>query len=907
MSKKNQNKAVKITEAQGLVVDETPELLQARLEKQLTLLKEQVTQRKATEEALRQESALLKLLQEVAAAANKAETIDAILQFTIDKICAYTNWPLGHVYILSPDGNEMLSGGIYHCPDSQRQGYRHYLEQQPRFAAETGWIGQVFRKGKPSWVADIQTEANFFRKDELRHLNIRSAFAFPVLIKTEVVAILEFFAIEMSQPNSELLEAMVYIGTQLGRVFERIRNQQALEQSRSLLAAAERLARLGSWEWDIIKDVVTWSDEMYRIYGLDPAVLGASYKAFLILVHPDDRSRVDKIIQQAFRDKTPFTFYHRIIRPDDEVRILLAQGQPLLNEAGELIKMFGTGQDVTKQKGAEDRLEYQTQQLLALSKMGQTVTATLDLEHVFERVLTELMPLLKADGIFILLRDRDELVFVATNETWVDTLKGRRVSAVTGVASEVLRTGKATWVYGAEVGRRVYKEIRETVGYQPEVLMVAPLRFQGDLIGVMEAAHHKDEGFAEADLRLLEAAAAWTAIAIGNAGLFETQQQARQTAESLRDANLKLTQTLDLSTIINTLLAHLEHLIGSDKSCVLFPERGKLHIWAARGRWAQRKGSLIDLNRIPPLTEICNNKQSILIYDTVTVENWPVLADNRHQTRSWLGVPLLASDRVLGIYVAAHAQPNMFAERHRLVAEALTGQAAIALQNGRLFEEVRVSRERLYRLNQQVVNAQEEERRRVSRELHDEAGQALTALKITLDLMRLSAENAEMAQQLREAVAMTDQTMEHIRLLAHDLRPPVLDTFGLNASLEGLCSDFARRTQLAVQYNGTELPPLTDPVTISFYRFLQEALTNIAKHAAAQTIEVTLNYTNLTQQVCLTVTDDGKGIPTTETMDEISSGVGLTGMQERFELLGGKVTIESQIGRGTQVMACVTI
>lgn len=907
MAEKNEDKAVRAAGEPGTMVEETPELLQARLEKQLSLLKEQVAQRKATEEALRRESALLKLLQEVAAAANKAETINAILQFTVDKICAYTNWPLGHVYVLSSDGSEMLSGNIYYCPDNQRQEYIHYLEQQPRFTTEKGWIGQVFRDGKPSWITDIEAESNFWRKDELRHLNLRSGFAFPVLIKTEVVAILEFFAAEPAQPNLELLEAMAYIGTQLGRVFERIRNQQALEQSQSLLAAAEKLARLGSWEWDIVKDAVTWSDEMYRIYGLDPAVFGASYKAFLILVHPDDRSRVDGTIQQAFRDKTPFTFYHRIIRPDDEVRILLAQGQPLLNEAGELVKMFGTGQDVTEQKEAEARLEYQTQQLVALNKMGQTVTATLDLEHVFERVLTELMPLLKADGIFILLRDGDELVFVATNEKWMNALKGRRVSAATGVASEVLRTGKATWVYGAEVGQRVYKEIRETAGYQPKVLMAAPLRFHGDLIGVMEATHHKDEGFAEADLRLLEAAAAWTAIAIGNAGLFETQQQARQTAESLRDANLKLTQTLDLPTIINTLLAHLEDLIGSDKSCVLFPEGGKLHVWAARGRWAQREGSLIEFNRIPPLTEICNHKQSILVYDTVAVENWPVLTGNMQQTRSWLGVPLLASDRILGIYIAAHTQPNMFDERHRLVAEALTGQAAIAVQNARLFEEVRVSRERLYRLNQQVVNAQEEERRRVSRELHDEAGQALTALKITLDLMRLSAENEEMAQQLREAVAMTDQTMEQIRLLAHALRPPVLDTFGLNASLEGLCSDFARRTQLTVQYSGTELPPLSDPVTISFYRFLQEALTNIAKHAAAQNIEVTLAYANLTQQVCLTVADDGKGITTTETLEEMSSGVGLTGMQERFELLGGKVTIESQIGQGTQIMACVTI
>lgn len=905
MPKKGRSERGVLIAEQSANVEETPESLQTRLEKQLALLKEQIAQRKATEAALRRETALVKLLQEIAAAAHTAETITIAFQFALDKICQYTNWPIGHLYLLSPDGSEMLSGGIIYCSDNTIQAQFQPLSQRFRYTAESGWVGQVFRERKAIWIDDLATDSQFLHKDTIGEWGMKAGFAFPVMLKNEVVAILEFFTVAAAAPSPELLDAMTYIGTQLGRVIERIRSEQTLKQNQALLASAEKLAQLGSWEWDITKDTVTWSDEMYRIYGLDPATFGASYKAFLILVHPEDRAQVDQTIQESFQKRRTFTFYHRIIRPDDEIRTILAQGQPILNEQGDLIKMVGTGQDVTEQKKVEARLEYQAQQLIALNQMGQTVTATLDLHRVFEHVLATLLPLLKADGIFILLRDGDDLVFVATNEAWLPKVKGRRVSAQTGVASEVLRTGQTVCVHGPHATRPLYREIAESVAFEPNVLMVAPLRFQGELIGVMEAIHHNGNRFDEMDLQLLEAAAAWTAIAIGNAGLFEAQQQARHTAESLRDANVKLTQTLDLPTIITTLMEHLEQLLGNDKSCVLFPEGDTLHIEAARGDWAARQGTSLDIHRIPPLAEICEQKHSILVSDTANVENWPAPLSNVRQTRSWLGVPLLAGDYVLAIYIAGHSRPDQFNERHRLVAEALTGQAAIAVQNARLFEEVRVSRERLYRLNQQVVNAQEEERRRVSRELHDEAGQALTALKISLDLMRFSTDNEPMRQQLAEVADLTDKTMEHIRLLAHALRPPALDTFGLNTSLEGLCNDFAHRTQLKVRYTGAELPSLSDPVTISFYRFLQEALTNIIKHAKAGQIIVSLDYTRLTQQICLTVKDDGQGINPYPAKK--STGLGLAGMQERFELLGGEVTIASTPGQGTRVKACVTI
>ncbi len=215
--------------------------------------------------------------------------------------------------------------------------------------------------------------------------------------------------------------------------------------------------------------------------------------------------------------------------------------------------------------------------------------------------------------------------------------------------------------------------------------------------------------------------------------------------------------------------------------------------------------------------------------------------------------------------------------------------------------------ERLRRLARQVISAQEEERQRLSRELHDEAGQALTALKISQELIQadLPAGSGSLSQRLAEVIALTDVMMEQIRLLAQDLRPPTLDAVGLNPTLEGFCRDFARRTQLSIDYLGAELPVLPEAVNICLYRFLQEALTNVAKYARANQVRVVLSYDAAT--VHLSVEDDGQGFDKQAVLSfsgrPMGAGIGLLGMQERLDLLGGWLEIESHPGQGTRLAA----
>ncbi len=212
--------------------------------------------------------------------------------------------------------------------------------------------------------------------------------------------------------------------------------------------------------------------------------------------------------------------------------------------------------------------------------------------------------------------------------------------------------------------------------------------------------------------------------------------------------------------------------------------------------------------------------------------------------------------------------------------------------------------EAIQKLAKQIVITQEEERQRISRELHDEAGQALTALKIGLELIldEVSPKAQKLRQNLDEAIALTDATRDRIRLLARDLRPPALDTVGLNLTLEDFCKNFARRTHLTITYEGVWLPKLADGKNICLYRFLQEALTNVAKHAKASQVKVILWCDKAA--VHLSIQDNGIGFNKNIYMSgNQAAGLGLLGMQERVELQGGHLEIQSTIRQGTQVVA----
>ena len=236
----------------------------------------------------------------------------------------------------------------------------------------------------------------------------------------------------------------------------------------------------------------------------------------------------------------------------------------------------------------------------------------------------------------------------------------------------------------------------------------------------------------------------------------------------------------------------------------------------------------------------------------------------------------------------------------------LATELELALENIEIGASLKQQTQRLQRLSRRLINVQETERHRLARDLHDDSGQALTALKISLELTHdeLSGVTSGIRERLHDAIALTDETLGKLRSIAHDLRPPTLDTVGLSAALDGLCKSFAHRTRVLIEYEGLESTKFSQAISIGLYRILQEGLANCARHARAGHIKVELKHNG--QNIRLSISDDGRGFEPHKTLeDQNEIGTGLIGMHERLESLGGRLDIYSQPEAGTRLVASI--
>ena len=213
----------------------------------------------------------------------------------------------------------------------------------------------------------------------------------------------------------------------------------------------------------------------------------------------------------------------------------------------------------------------------------------------------------------------------------------------------------------------------------------------------------------------------------------------------------------------------------------------------------------------------------------------------------------------------------------------------------------------LQKMSEQVLAAQEDERKRIARELHDETAQALTTLLIRLKILERARTASEMRGQINELRELTAQTLEAVRKLAVELRPATLDDLGLAAALEAYAEAYSSRNSLRVAFHAQGFDErdgrLPSDVELVLYRVVQEALTNAAKHAAPKQVRVDLTRTR--DEVVAAIQDDGAGFDVEEMMRSRERGLGLFGMQERLALVGGQLVIDSAPGRGTRINARV--
>jgi len=269
-------------------------------------------------------------------------------------------------------------------------------------------------------------------------------------------------------------------------------------------------------------------------------------------------------------------------------------------------------------------------------------------------------------------------------------------------------------------------------------------------------------------------------------------------------------------------------------------------------------------------------------------------------------IPLTSKDQVLGamslVGEDSMSAPEFGPDTSELLVS-IGQQIGIAVENVRLYEELRQKEELRRQLLERVIAVQEDERKRIARELHDETSQALTSLIVRLQALEQLGSLTEVQTYLSDLKAEAARTLDNVHDLALELRPSVLDDLGLVAGLRHYCRDYEQKFRVPVdlQVVGIGSQRLPPPVETALYRIVQEALTNSARHAQAQTVSVLLEKRG--SSVVVVVEDDGQGFDVAEVMGSPlrRSHLGLYGMQERASLLGGTVTIESSPGTGTAV------
>jgi PAS domain S-box-containing protein len=528
----------------------------------------------------------------------------------------------------------------------------------------------------------------------------------------------------------------------------------------------------------------------------------------------------------------------------------------------------------------------------------------------------------------VLVRDVATGVLLYWNRGAEEVYGYRREDALGKVSHELLQTefpvpltqieaamvGEGRWegelIHRARDGRKLTIESRWALQRDAGDEPIAFLEINRDITARKAAA-------AEAARRVQELAAANREIALRHREL-----------EAINRSMAAISRSLDLAEVLQNIADAARDLLQARYAALgVADSRGHITQFMTSGITPEERAA------IGPLPQ-GHGLLGTLIRDAIPLRVRNIAEDPRRHgfpsnhppMRSLLGVPIVSKGRVLGdLYLADKIGADEFSGDDQNLLALLAAHAAVAIENSQLYEDVRDVRDQLRAWNQdleamvaertqeverisremtaRVLQAQEEERGRIARELHDETAQSLVRLLVDLDLLKSqSPEDSVIAPGLSTLADGLKRTLDEVRALSHDLRPAILEDFGLAAAIEAYAQDCAATfgVSIRVQVEEHETERLPRDVEVGVFRIAQEAMMNAGKYAQAREVAVSLTYS--VDRVRLAIEDDGAGFnPEDLRVPSWRGGLGLFGMRERAALLGGSLTIDTEPGKGTRV------
>jgi len=551
-----------------------------------------------------------------------------------------------------------------------------------------------------------------------------------------------------------------------------------------------------------------------------------------------------------------------------------------------------------------------------LAELARTINAALEVDTVLQRVTDGARELCDSDGAAIALCEPGAEAAVISY--WAGRayrgFQGVRIEPGEGIGGLVLATGRSyrTHDYGHDPRvSQAYRSVTQAGG--TVAVLVVPIRCGARVEGLLYVGATRPRAFTDSEETILQRLADHAAIALHNARLYAAAERRRQTTESLAEVGHLLSQTLDAAEVGQRIVEHVRRLLQT-RSATLYQLDSAAGMLVALVTANDFGFATIPWRALPLGTGAVglavHTRQYVVTADILTDPRFTLPAAvrasvERTPVRAVLALPLLRDGQVIGALSLGDDAGRTFDAEALAVAWLFAAHAATAFANAQLYTEVQAGQGRLQDLSRKLLEAQEAERRRIAHELHDEAGQLLASVHLALEttLMGLPQQFRVGFHQVRSHL---DAIETQLRRLAHELRPTILDDLGLLPALQALAHRVAERTGLCIHVDSTLAGRLAPAVETALYRIMQEGLTNIAKHAAATHVALQL----WRDGACVhgRLHDDGVGFAVAEVLGRPEvRGLGLLGMRERLEALGGTLQITAAPGHGTTLQCTVPI
>jgi len=678
-----------------------------------------------------------------------------------------------------------------------------------------------------------------------------------------------------------------------------------LRASEERFALAIHGSNDGWWERDLRTDVVYFSPRWKQLLGYAEDEIPNRIETWTERVHPDDLKRIVTALQQQVDGYVEaYEIDHRVRHKDGTYRWIRARGSAVRHEHGIVYRLAGWHTDITERKQAEEMQARRAQHATFRADVSMALTERGTLPTILQRCTEAMVHHLHAAFARIwMLKPGEDVLELQASAGRYTHLNGAHSRIPVGA----LKIGSIAQERRPHLTNEVQSDPRVSdKEWARREGMVAfagyPLLVEDQVVGVM--AMFAREPLLEDTLEALASVAHAIAQGIGRKWaeeqLEEHVNERTKELALLLEVSQNIASTLELKPLLDTILVQLKVVVDYHAAVLYTLQDDQLTILNYQGeqsleqtRWLL---SLVehDITRILQ----CHNHDPLVIDDiyqdpglsqhpAVEVGKYPMM--NPAHLHSWMGVPLMAKDRVIGFLTLLHSQPHYYMRRHANLVRALANLTAVALEHARLYEQA-----------QELAALQE--RQRLARELHDSVAQVLYSIALGARTARilLDRDPNKLAETLDYVLALAQAGQAEMRALIFELRPESLEAEGLVTALKKQAESVQARYGLRVVMELGAEPSLPFMMKETLYRIAQEALHNIVKHAHATTVELRLRA--LATEILLEVIDNGIGF----NLEQSFPGhLGMQSMRERVAHLGGTLQITSASGRGAQVRVVI--